>query len=393
MSEQKKTVEKKVAHKPRPKKTSSGGGGAFLAMAIALAAAGGSYYVWQQHLIAQQGRQALEQNIERLLDAVEKRDKAQLARIEQLTRHRHNQTEQRLETLEQAQALPNLNQQLTPQQLDWSLAEVDYLLRLAEHRLQISRDIPTAVTALSQARDQLVGHSNGNFANIVAKIEENIRFLASIEQGGIEQISARLGKLLATVDSLTFAVHSEPEEKPQQRPTPVAEDAKLTTRIQYWGQVVWHDIMSLVTIRRSDEISRPQASPEQRYIIQAQLRLKLETARLAALSRNQALYRASLTEAANWLNRYYDNSDSVVSEDYATLNELAELPINPELPSLLPLRQQLHTQQPLQDASPQPMEQAQEEPAATVITPDAPVTTPQTSPDEIVEEPQTGSPL
>jgi uncharacterized protein HemX len=214
-----------------------------------------------------------------------------------------------------------------------------------------------------------------------------------MEQDSIEQISAQLGKLLATLDSLPLAVQNKPEEKPHQRPAPVAEDAKLATRIKYWGQVVWHDIMSLVTIRRSDEISRPQTNPEQRYIIQAQLRLKLVTARLAAVSRNQTLYRASLTEAADWLNRYYDNSDSTVSEDYATLTELAALPINPELPSLLPLRQQLHTQQPRQDTSPHSMEQALEEPAATVITPDAPVTTPQTSPDEMVEEPQTGSPL
>lgn len=348
MSEQTETVEKRPPAKPKPKpkprKEGSGSSGAFLAMVIALAAGGGSYYVWQQHLIAEQDRIALEESIEQLLKVVEQKDQSQLARIEQLRSHNHDNVEQRLAALEQT--LPNLSQQLTLQQHDWNLAEVDYLLRLAENRLQLSRDIPTAIAALSQARDQLIRYTGDNFSDLVAKIEENIESLAQLQQTSIAQINQHLGALIVALETLPFAVQAERDEKPRQAPQPLAKDAELAERVQYWGHVVWHDIKSLVTIRRSDEISRPLMNPEQRYLLQAQLRLKLETARLAAMGHDQPLYQASLSEAANWLRRYYDGSDDKVTSAQTTLDKLAAITVDPQLPSLQALRQQLHAERP-----------------------------------------------
>ena len=338
MSEQTETVEKrppaKPKPKPKPKKEGSGSSGAFLAMLIALAAGGGSYYVWQQHLVGEQDRMALEESI----------DQSQLARIEQLRAHRHDGVEQRVEALEQT--LPNLSQQLTLQQHDWNLAEVDYLLRLAENRLQLSRDIPTAIAALSQARDQLIRYTEDNFSDVVTKIEENIESLAQLEQTSIAHINQRLGELIVTLETLPFAVQAEHDEKPRQAPAPIAEGAELTERVQYWGRMVWHDIKSLVTIRRSDEINRPLMNPEQRYLLQAQLRLKLETARLATMGHNQPLYQASLTEAASWLGRYYDGNDDKVTSAQTTLSELSAITVDPQLPSLQSLRQLLHAERP-----------------------------------------------
>ena len=344
MSEQTEKVEKRSPPKQKPKKEGSGSTGAFLATVIALAAGGGSYYVWQQHLIAEQGRQVLEQSIEQLLKVVEQKDSAQLARIEQLRAHSHNGVEQRITTLEQT--LPHLSQQLTLQQHDWNLAEVDYLLRVAENRLQLSRDIPTAIAALSQARDQLIRNAGGNFTGVVANIEKSIESLAKLEQGSISQINLQLGELIAALETLPFAVQAERQQPARQAPTPVAEDAETGERLKYWGRMMWQDIKSLVTIRRSDEISRPLMNPEQRYFLQAQLRLKLETARLAAMGHNQPLYLASLTEAASWLKRYYDGSDAGVSSTLTTLGELAAITVDPELPSLQTLRQQLHADRP-----------------------------------------------
>ncbi len=352
MSEQTETVEKRPPPTPKAKKESSGSTGAFLATVIALAAGGGSYYVWQQHLIAEQGRQVLEQSIEKLLQVVEQKDSAQLARIEQLRSHRHDIVEQRINVLEQT--LPNISQQLTLQQHDWNLAEVDYLLRLAEHRLQLSRDIPTAIAALSQARDQLVRNTDGKFSDVVANIEKNIESLAQLEQHSISRVTLRLGELLAGLEALPFAAQGERQQPSRKAPAPLAEDAEVTERVKYWGRVMWQDIKSLVTIRRSDEISRPLMNPEQRYLLQAQLRLKLETARLAAMGHNQPLYLVTLSEADSWLKRYYDGADDSVVTTLTTLNELAAISVDPELPSLQALRQQLHAERPATPVESQP---------------------------------------
>lgn len=389
MSEQTETVKKRPPAKHKPRTQSSGSNGAFLAMVIALAAGGGSYYVWQQHLIAEQDRAVLQQSIEQLLEVVEQKDQAQLLRIEQLREHQHSSVEQRVAALEQS--LPDLSQQLSLQQRDWTLAEVDYLLRLADHRLQLNHDIPTAIAALSQAREQLIKRTNGNFTSVADTINENINILSRLEQNNINRIIARLGELISALDTLPFAGQTTRTEQPQQAPAPLAEGAEFSDRVKYWGRVVWRDLKSLVTIRRSAEISRPLMNPEQRYFLQAQLRLKLESARLAAMGHNQPLYRASLEEASSWLSRYYDSSDSAVIKSDATLNELLGISVDPELPSLQALRQQLHTEQRQAPViAPEPVtEQAQQPPFMTpaVAHPETPLNAPDPSTPAMVEEP------
>ncbi len=387
MSEQTETVEKRPPPaKPKPQKQGSGSSGAFLATVIALAACGGSYYVWQQHLVAEQDRIALEQSIEQLLKVVEQKDQAQQSRIEQLRAHSHDSVDQRVTALEQT--LPNLSQQLTLQQHNWDLAEVDYLLRLAENRLQLNRDIPTAIAALTQARDQLIRYTAGNFTKMVDNIEEHIEILAGLEQHNLSQITTRLGSVIAELETLPFAAQAERIKNTRQPPAPLAEDAKTGERLKYWGRMMWHDIKSLVTIRRSDEINRPLMNPEQRYLLQAQLRLKLETARLAAMGHNQPLYLASLSEAASWLKRYYDGSDAKVVASQATLNELAAITVDPELPSLQTLRQQLHAARPV--AAPIAPQLEIETPQQPFLQPPfktAPVDGLESSPPTVAEEP------
>ncbi len=390
MSEQKEAAPSQPAHKPqrtnKGSKQSSGSSGAFLAMVIALGAAGGSYYLWQQHLVAQKDRQALKQSIERLLTVVEEKERVQLARIEQLAEHRHDETEQRLQALENS--LPELSSKLSLQQHDWSLAEVDYLLRLAEHRLQLSHDIPTAITALSQAREQLISHTNGEFAAVIGKIEQNIQILSAIEQETLPRITARLGELIATVDTLPFAVQAARTPSNEPAPAAPAEGAEWQERARYWGQLVWHDIRSLVTIRRSDEVQPPLMDSEQRYLVQGQLRLKLETARLAAMGREQGLYRNSLQEAEGWLQRYFDLSDGGVIAATNALRELTAIDIDPSLPSLQPLRQLLHAVELLPQAepemesvaAPEPMSETLPESAAEVAVEPEPVTAAEPAP-------------
>lgn len=342
MSEQQEAVESKPPRKQRAGKQGSGSNGAFLATVIALVAAGGSYYLWQQYLVAERDRQALRQSIDRLLEVVEEKDRAQQARIDTLREHHHQGMEQRLAQLEQS--LPELSQQLSVQQQNWSLAEVDYLLRLADHRLQLNRDSATAAAALRQARQLLTLQDNGQFGDVIHELEAATQQLNTAGQNDVAQISARLGTLLASLEQLPFALKSEqPAPVEPASAAPAEEGVGLTERIQRWGGMVWRDIRSLVTIRRSDEVERPLVNPQQRALLQERLQLKLETARLAALGHNQALYLATLGETAALLRRYFDMEASEVAQTIDELAALQTLNVDPSLPSLMPLRQRLHT--------------------------------------------------
>jgi len=392
MSEKKETVEKQkqppVSHPPKKQRDGSSSSGAFLAMAIALCAAGGSYYLWQQHLVAERDRQALEKSIEQLLRVVEEKDQAQQARIEQLLQHRHQEVEQRIDALEQS--LPDLSQQLSLQQQEWGLAEVDYLLRTAEHRLQLNRDIPTAITALSQAREQLLARTNGRFADVITAIGKNITNLKNLEQNALGLATTRLGELIATVDTLPFALETARKVQQVEALPPPAADAELADKLKHWGRVVWRDLKSLVTIRRNDVVSQPLVEPQQRYLLQTQLRIKLETARLAAIDHNQPLYLATLDEAGTLLSRYFDSQDPAVAESSAILKQLSGLQVDPQLPSLAVLRQMLHAaMQQAPALKPQPAAPETVEPPRQ----QQPPSVPQEIPQPPANVPQWGRPL
>ena len=340
MSEKTEAVENKAATKPRPQKQRDGGSpGAFLAMVIALGAAGGSYYIWQQHLIAEQDRRALEQSIEELLSVVEQKDQVQQTRIEQLKAHRHDEVEQRLHALEQS--LPELNQRLTVQQQEWGLAEVDYLLRSAELRLQLHRDTPTAITALEQAHEQLSNYTNGEYANLIDAISQKIGDLAQQQENGLEPLSA----LIAGSAALPVALAAPGEVITSPTPQPLDEDAEFAEKVKYWGRVVWHDIKSLVTIRRSEDKQLPIIGEQQAEMLRSRLAFKLEGARLAGLQHNQALYAATLAEAKGLLEQRFDSTDVAVQGAIATLDTLGAIRVDSPLPSLNGLRQQLHAAQ------------------------------------------------
>lgn len=390
MNDETETIESEGGDRPHteehiPKKQTSGSSGVVLAMIVAIGAAAGSYYVWQQFLVAEQDRKALEGSIAQLLQVVEERDQAQRERYEQARNHHHAQLEQRLAALESS--LPRLGQQLNIQQQQWSLAEVDYLLRTADERLQLHRDVPTAITALRQAREQLSRLDNGRFTEVVAAIDAQIAQLGQLETQTPQQITRRLANVIAAIETLPFNHLPQKQGNEEKIPTPVTEKEGVSGKVSHWGSQLWQDIRSLVTIRHDGEASRPLAESQRRSLLLTQLHIKLETARLAAMERNQALYRSTLDEAIALLGRHFDRNDPAVAESIATLDQLAGLDVSPELPSLSSLRQLL------QGAQMQPSATAAPAMPPEAPAEEAPATENGALPDQSPDQPQWGREL
>jgi uroporphyrin-3 C-methyltransferase/uroporphyrinogen III methyltransferase/synthase len=120
-----------------------------------------------------------------------------------------------------------------------------------------------------------------------------------------------------------------------------------------------------VTIRRSDEVERPLVNPQQRALLQERLQLKLETARLAALGHNQALYLASLGETDTLLRRYFDMEAAEVGQALTELDALQALNADQAPPSLMPLRQQLQAISATATAAPPAVAPAQQSDGST----------------------------
>ncbi|MBZ0072242.1 MAG: uroporphyrinogen-III C-methyltransferase [Thiohalobacteraceae bacterium] len=240
-------------------------------------------------------------------------------------------------------SLGTLRAQLGRGQSGWVLAEVQYLLRVANQRLQLQRDVGTAVAALSSADQRLQELADPGLNPVREQLAREIAALNAVAQPDIPGIALALDSLATRVATLplkdTRPSHGAEVETEPGGAAPTANDWRRLPAL------VWRELKRLVVVRRDATPVAALLAPEQQYFLQQNLRLQLESARLAALQAAPEPYQASLRTARAWLDTYFAGDDPRVTAVLGRLAQLAEIDVRPALPdisaSLRQLRQQI----------------------------------------------------
>lgn len=315
-------------HEHHPAKQSSGSSGTFLAILLAIVAVVAIFLLWQKQQANHKDTQVLQQSIGKLLTMVEQNHDTQM---QEIASHRHPATEAQLERT--AALVQDLRGRLGQEQLEWFIAEMEYLLRTASHRLTLEHDSETALAALVQARQRLAGQDPG-FQPVIQQIDKDIANISAVSLPDRNRIAAEISTIIAAAEHWPFAVRQD-QAVPQTPPEPQEpEDPTEESGIQRMLGRVWEDLKGLVTIRRNGDVARPLLQPQQRYFLQQNMQLKLQTARLALLGGSDDAFRDSLTEAGEWMTRYFDTSSLPVGEARSSIEQLAAIDLSPELPTL-----------------------------------------------------------
>ncbi len=301
---------------PEPKPRRGGSALAFLALLIALAAAAGTAWMWWQdqasgdstsaqllsevsrlesndsHLSAQ--LQDLSKAIDSLsaagyadtvdeLKARSSEERAQLEAMQQalqqqlaLTRSQQEATDAmhgRLLAAEAALAAASGRELDARGELD--LAEVDYLLRLANERLQLFSDPVAAERALVLADAHLAALDNPSYLGVRRAIAAARSDLAAVDLPDDLVIAGQLDAMQKAIPTLRFPEATVPTAGTAQE----AEEG--------WWEKLKATFASLVTVRRStDEENRRISLQDQDYVRQ-RLWLQLEVAHLALMRHDQ----------------------------------------------------------------------------------------------------------
>ena len=205
-------------------------------------------------------------------------------------------------------------------------AEMAYLIKLAQHRLVLAHDVAGATTALGLADEQARRLGSPALFSLRTAIAEDMQVLAASTPVDVAGMAARLQAALSQVDALilTGADQAEPV-------TATEGEVAVDKSWQDVGADMWDGVRSLVVISRDDSGIEAVAMPEQQYFLRQNLRLKLDTVRLALLRGEQAVYDSSLTAATQWLSRYFEGTsrDTMVE----TLTALQGQAIVAEVPA------------------------------------------------------------
>ncbi|GMR07421.1 MAG: hypothetical protein BMS9Abin26_0424 [Gammaproteobacteria bacterium] len=218
---------------------------------------------------------------------------------------------------------------------DWAIAEAEYLIVVANHRLLLEQDMHTALTALQLAKQRIKDVEDPKLVAVRTSLNTDIATLEQHQGKAKLGPMSRIDSLLERLDDLPLVSAARSDARPTgEQPLSVDKAADETpiweTAMRELGQI----LSELVIIRRQDESLLPLLTPRQQFFLFENLRLQLETARLAALRRDALLYKQTLQRTAKWLRQHFDENAERVKSFLQEVNKLEDINVAPTMPDI-----------------------------------------------------------
>jgi uroporphyrin-3 C-methyltransferase len=225
-----------------------------------------------------------------------------------------------------------LNEGLGTSGEDWLLAEVEYLIRLANQRVLMERDVSGALSLLSSA-DEIVEQTSGIAAyelrESLAYDIANLKAVSDLDTDGI------FLSLSAMASQVTELRRKQPELSP---PTQIQIDNGEAQNFyqQFLSLVnnIFGRVLNSVDYRRDGVAITPLLPPKEEYYLRQNLILKFEMAQLALLRNDQPIYHTSLSEAKLWIVKHFVETDPRTVALVTALDQLVEVEVDRSLPNI-----------------------------------------------------------
>jgi uroporphyrin-3 C-methyltransferase len=340
---------------PSPPRASGGKALAVIALILALAASGAAGYLWYQVQVEQRLAQSqalgdirgeLDQTgvavtaVEKELDTLRQRQQELGNRLDTRIESRMQELSSRQDTLADrsealGQSIEKVYEDLDRSLDSWALEEVEQLLRIANHSLQLSGDISTAVAGLELADRRLEELANPAFLPVREQLADSITALKSLEPVDTAGLSLRLSGMAAKVQDLPLDEETErPIAGASSDPGSAAEAGEGTNRWLDAGGELLKDLGKLVRIQNIEEPAKPLLAPEQRYFLYHNLRLMFSGAQIAALRGDTETFSENLEQAGQWMRDYFDTGHQGVQQLLDDIESMRGIELSPELPDI-----------------------------------------------------------
>jgi uroporphyrin-3 C-methyltransferase len=218
---------------------------------------------------------------------------------------------------------------------DWLLAEVEYLLRLANQRVLMEKT-PIGALALLESADKILQQTDDvSIFSVRKALAADIAALSVVHNIDQEGLYLKLDALNEQINNLKLVPVTDKKKLPQILDD-VASDAAQANEsnmAKIWDKMS-SKLAKLVVISHRDSAIEPLLSPAQQAGLLQNLHILFEQAQLALLQSKQAPYLKSLEKAQLIINTYFQANDGTTKGLLKGLQELQQETISVELPSI-----------------------------------------------------------
>lgn len=216
-------------------------------------------------------------------------------------------------------------------QLGWGIKEVEHVLRMANHRLRIERDVSGSITALNAANKRLNEINDPRLLPVRESISKQIGKLKNFPYPDWVGISLQLDNVLNGLKKNTVKRAKQSSNQSSNVNKEMEDESKVTG----WKKLVdgvKNSINESIQVTKEEEKLKLFISQQESEHAYEFLRSKLLSTKYAVASRDDDAYHRELEAALAWLstNETLVGKKEIVSE----LDELNDINLEPELPDI-----------------------------------------------------------
>ena len=230
--------------------------------------------------------------------------------------------------------LEGLYQELARGRDEWMLAEVDQLVSLAAQQLQLAGNVQIAIMALTNAEARLARSARSQFVDLRKIISKDLQRLRSQPLFDVQGVSVKIENTVLAVEQMGLASDARPSVSSKQRNENKADTKEARPLWERFAAEFWSEVKSLVHVERFEKVEPSLLSPSNAFFLRENLKLRLLSARLALLARDQTTFRGEIRQSIQWIEHYFDPHDRNVILALETLKVQLGSDVLVDLPSL-----------------------------------------------------------
>lgn len=197
----------------------------------------------------------------------------------------------------------------------WLLAEAEYYMQIANAQLQLANNPYLATLALGMADERVMQISDPALIDVRRAISDELAALDVMEKPDIAGATLTLASLARVVESLPLSSMAKTgDEDPQ----PDDEQGGVD---RAWSSMK-NAMSGLVKVTPPDQEKLTILTPDGEYFLRNNLALQLQSARLALLRGEQAVFEQALDDTSALLSQYFDDESAQVASAQETLSEI-----------------------------------------------------------------------
>jgi len=198
----------------------------------------------------------------------------------------------------------------------WLIAEAEYYLQIANAQLQLASNPQLAALALGMADERVVQMANPALIDVRRAISDELAALDVMEKPDIAGATMTLASLAKVVESLPLASAAKASGDEQET---VDEEQSGLSRA--WASMKGA-MSGLVKVTPPDQAKLALMSPDAEFFLRSNLALQLQSARLALLRGEQAVFEQALDDTSALMSQYFDGESAQVGSAQETLAEI-----------------------------------------------------------------------